>query len=42
MRIEATGRLADLARPNARGALAQALRDDVFPSGSRRRAEWRA
>jgi HEAT repeat protein len=30
MRIEATGRLADLARPTARGALAQAMRDDVF------------
>ncbi len=30
MRIEATGRLADLARSTARGALAQAMRDDVF------------
>jgi HEAT repeat protein len=31
MRIEATGRLADLARPSARGALAQAMRDETFP-----------
>lgn len=30
MRLEATGRLADLARPTARGALAQAMRDDLF------------
>ncbi len=30
MRIEATGRLADLARPNARGALAQAMLDETF------------
>lgn len=31
VRVEATGRLADLARPTARGALAQAMRDEIFP-----------
>jgi HEAT repeat protein len=30
IRIEATGRLADLGRPTTRGALAQAMRDSVF------------
>ena len=31
MRLEATGRLADLGRPSSRGALAQMMRDDGFP-----------
>ncbi|MBS1152107.1 MAG: repeat-containing lyase [Myxococcaceae bacterium] len=30
LRIEATGRLADLGRPSARGALAQAMRDELL------------
>ncbi len=31
VRIEATGRLADLGRPSSRGAFAQAMRDELFP-----------
>ncbi len=31
VRVEAVGRLADLALPEARGALAAALEDDIFP-----------
>lgn len=31
IRIEATGRLADLARPTSRGAFAEAMRDEIFP-----------
>ena len=31
VRVEATGRLADLRRPSSRGAFAQAMRDEIFP-----------
>ena len=42
VRVEATGRLADLGRQTSRGAFAQAMRDELFPVRFEAARGWRS